>query len=274
MADRLSQLRKEMGLSYREPGSPGIESRTRSELLRYNEPVIDVSAPKDQDMWDEGGEEEAAPSLPPPEYVNSDSEIVLQATPGKPSARPDLYSDNYGQGSMRSTRVYAMQWIPTAADGGHVIGDVVVAFARTSRGGPNKFYVYPDVHILTWEKYRDNTGISLGSFVGGLSDYYILTPSQEIKYRELHSTSKDGLPWDNWIFEKAGLLSGRPFNSTAIGDVGRKASRAGSKRRAVESSKARKAEEREEAKRTGRRVRKPRNVSFDEPGASYRDDTY
>jgi hypothetical protein len=262
----LNRLREALGRDYVDPLGSGRESRTRSELLRGEGPPSDVTAPEDQDMWEE--EPEVRATLPVPQYL-SDLPYILDAQDmtGRNPKRVDLYSENYGQGSQRSTRIRRMQWIPTAISGDLVIGDIIVDFARYSDNKPKEFYVYVDVASSQWEGYHHQEGVSLGRFIGSLGNYHTLSGEDRTKYMELHAATKDGEPWSDWIWDvPAGALGIKSWDDKkAI----KKSSASASKKRAKASSKATK----EWHKRTGTR-RPSGTVPFSEAGEQYREDDY
>lgn len=203
---KLDRLRQELGLDYRDPNAPSRESRTRSELLGYEEPYVrDVSAPEDQDMWSEeevGGDEELAEAEPlgVPEYID---EVIQSLVRGRPTKRPDKYveyysSNNPKKNQYQSTRVHAMQWIPTI---GYSVGDILVAFARPSNSQAHALYVYENNTRDDWDTFKNGT--SLGKYIRSLKGGRMYADSDGLRYKKLHENTMDGgYPYDFWIFNE------------------------------------------------------------------------
>lgn len=154
---------------------------------------------------------------PYPEYVE-----ILQAE--YPSGykgtrfrvvRPDNNKMFYGQGNTRSTRVQAMQWIPTEVSevDGSVTGDIFVAFARPQEGKSGLF-VYTEKSLDTWKSLRDSN--SIGRSINALGDPL---PQEDMgeemysKYRDLHR----GVSL--WIFDKSWRSIRNP---NEVGEVDKK----------------------------------------------------
>lgn len=157
--------------------------------------------------------EEVAP-LPKPEYISS----IGQSNVGRVrTTRPDRKASYryYMDGPDRSTRVHAMQWIPTGVsptmeikEGGEigssfVIGDILVAFARPSvrqRSGAGSLYVYENKTAIIWNGFI--TADSLGQYVNrtlGSGRPYVNGDGE--RYRALHRHKlDDGSVYDDWIF--------------------------------------------------------------------------
>ena len=278
----LNRLREALGRDYVDPLRPSKESRTRSELLRGEGPPSDVTAPEDQDMWEEdgGGDGEGGGSLltglPDPEdndylswiqqstvYNNDEGEPALLAASSTgelisvvPAVkRPDLYPGFYGGARrMESTRVAAMQWIPTYVDfedvdesgESQVIGDLLVAFARPSGGGV-PLYVYNGVSKGMWRRIK-NESVSFGREVNKLDVYHRYEGSDGDRYRELHPS------YDYWIFNDLESISaGRSKNESATYSYERASIRkvAGVRRADERRKRAARAAERREAKKKG-----------------------
>lgn len=171
--------------------SPGIDDLFRDTSKGGEEPP--------DDYVPDGYDPEA---LPLPEYI----EPILQAErPSDMSAdearfavkRPDLDSRFYGQGSTKSTRVHAIQWIPThRSESGMVYGDIFVAFARPQRGKSGLF-LYTDKSAETWTNFKNSS--SLGRYVNKLG-----TPeTQDALDSELFAFYKSKHPiYSTWIFEE------------------------------------------------------------------------
>jgi len=172
-------------------------------------------------VTDEGELKETA--LPPPSDVIMVDQAYGSATirrskakMGMSYARPDLDSTAYGQGAARSTRVWAMQWVPTSSGmlidnsdnskgslSGYVdpstyenvtFGDILVAFARPSNSQPTSLYVYNYNTLPTWEDF--SSANSLGRFIKILNGGKPYSGSDGDKYRALHPL----VPEDGWIF--------------------------------------------------------------------------
>ena len=169
-------------------------------------------------------EEEVEPTtLPPPSEVIMVDQAYGSATirrgkskVGMSYARPDLDTTAYGQGASRSTRVWAMQWIPTSSGqlindkrnpnsnlSGYVdpsmyedvtFGDILVAFARPSNSQPTSLYVYSHNTLPTWEDFSSAT--SLGRGIKLLNGGRPYKGSDGDGYRIMHPRVSD----DGWIF--------------------------------------------------------------------------
>jgi hypothetical protein len=131
--------------------------------------------------------------------------------------RPDLDKDAYGQGSQKSTRVWAFQWIPTNfyEDGDTAEGDFLVAFARKSNAQSHTLYVYKNIKGGAFDTATSSSGLSLGRWVNRmLGTGFPYTSEDGDSYKELHPT----FPADDWIFstERMALWSskGRPVAAT------------------------------------------------------------
>lgn len=173
----------------------------------------------------------AEPSpLPKPEYLD----YIAQATTGiKKTSRPDRRPEDqyYNEGPNNSTRVHAMQWIPTylsdssiAYEDGiiqesSVYGDILVAFARPSNNqlvGAGSLYVYENHSGTSWESFKisSSLGRAVNTILGAGRPYKNVDGS---RYRMLHATTMDGgAPYDNWIFNEDQLARWRtirPGNS-------------------------------------------------------------
>lgn len=233
-ADKLKRIREALGRRYKDPSESDRESTTRSELLSYYGPPTDVSAPTEPPMWGEESEDTGA--LPEPEmllpYPDYSLRTIQQSRKSaRATKRPDLRpsqkflrsgrEDNgifYGAAKdKQSTRVWSMQWIPTFAYEGNVVGDLIVAFARKDRGGI-PLYVYLNVDKDSWEDIKNSE--SFGRAVGALSNYHRYESGEGDKYRELHKATHvlpDGTrePWEDWIFDSmAKWAAGRPNNES------------------------------------------------------------
>lgn len=230
MVDRLARIRQELGRPYQEPNAPSIESRTRSELLQYYGPPGDVIAPADQDMWEE--EDKSAvieePILPYPEYKRN---ITQSRRSSRFVRRPDLYPEFYdAAGYEQSTRVWAMQWIPVDANEELVIGDLLVVFARTTGINGGKIFVYTDVTKGEWTDIIEFSS-SYGKAINRLGNYHILGDHDKLRYQTLHAKTDDGLPWEDWIWDKEAVWAGgRPDNESGSYSYERAEIRAESKR--------------------------------------------
>lgn len=173
---------------------------------------------------------EEAATLPMPEYID----YIGQSTRGwkRPLKRPDSHAKYgyYGDGNTRSTRVHAMQWIPTSVGGNvsdeskfsllgyggsSVTGDILVAFARPSNVQPHSLYVYEHNTEGAWNAFKNSS--SLGSFIKYLNGGRLYTPSDGERYIQLHKNTMDGgYPYDYWIFKEMDRWSTiRPNNEVA-----------------------------------------------------------
>lgn len=256
-AERLSQMRSALGRRYRDPSVPGREERTRSDILRETGTIpSDVTAPADQDMWEEEEDQGASESieipLPPPEYVNNIRFIPQSGKSSRRVARPDKYPEFYGAAPGASTRVAGMQWIPTSAVSGSVVGDVVCAFARPSKSNPKPFYVYENITDDQWASIQSTD--SYGRHIRTLASYHVLTDLDKENYKRLHIKSNNGDPWEDWIFEKTAFLTLRILNESETWDEGKPSIREvgrESSRKSRASSKATRAQARKERKEGG-----------------------
>ena len=212
--DRLDAISEALGRRYSDPRAPGRETRTRSELLQMEGLSSEVFSPGYPDMWDEedaGSEEETIAALTgPSEVIIIDQAYPFSAVKRKPKseagkayARPDLVREAYGQGkSNKSTRVWGMQWIPTATKttgaGGDednlLTGDILVAFARPSNVQASSLYVYMSNPWHSWTAFRGAT--SLGRAIRLLSGARPYEPGDGVRYQALYPRVPDG----DWIF--------------------------------------------------------------------------
>lgn len=180
-------------------GAPGIE-RIQEALAEFREEPPEEPPSKDST------EDE---KLPPPEYKGP----VLQSTKGtRATTRPDKYSEYWGDGSQRSTRVAAAQWIPLRYKEGELYGDILVAFARPSGAVKSSLVVYRGKSIVEWIGFRDNE--SLGVAVKELEPVSTVTDDDIETYKDLHTVTPDG----GWIFEKS-WAAVRPGNSRRVEGV-------------------------------------------------------
>lgn len=209
-AERLSQMRSALGRRYRDPSVPGREERTRSDILRETGTIpSDVTAPADQDMWEEaepvaGGESETTTKvvLPKPTEV-----VYLIHAMASNTRRPDKYPDNWNQGPSVSTRVSAYQFIPIYSDGDITTGDLIVVFISHKKSGARPIYytysnrTFNDFNLL---KISGSVGRTIGqgsghergpSGITGNGDYVRGTKSEEY-YRSLHPDFKGELLTD------------------------------------------------------------------------------
>lgn len=171
---------------------------------------------------------DASSALPPP------SEVIMVAqaqsaristrgkTRGMSYARPDLDPDAYGKGNERSTRVWAMQWVPTMVmdsrpateddgsgeqylqgygfelmDDSGLYGDILVAFARPSNSQKSSLYVYRANTQVAWETFSSST--SLGRSIRLLNGGTPFSDNDEARYRKAHPLVDDS----NWIFNSS-----------------------------------------------------------------------
>lgn len=127
--------------------------------------------------------------------------------------RPDKYEKFWGQGASKSTRVQAMQWIPTKIneETGETTGDIFVAFARPSRGKSGLFY-YKNKSYDTWK------ALSTSPSIGRSVNVILGTPaSQDSMSEELYSFYRNLHPsTTTWIFDKAWMSIRVP---NTVGDV-------------------------------------------------------
>lgn len=134
-------------------GNLGLE-RIQEALAEFREEPL---APPEEPPTEEDTVDRS--NLPKPEYIYP----IKQSTKASFSTkRPDKYFEFYGAAaSQQSTRVYAMQWIPTHRVGGDIVGDIFVAFARPSNG-KSSLFVYKEKKISIWENLK--AGGPEGSF--------------------------------------------------------------------------------------------------------------
>lgn len=165
--------------------------------------------------------------LPIPEYVDYIEQAEKRGL-AVPTSRPDRYEKYgyYNQGPSRSTRVHAMQWVPTAItnqltntdideslygqsaafkgfglDSAGVFGDILIAFARPSNVQAHGLYVYQHNADSVWEALKSST--SLGKFLNRLNGGRPYRDSDGERYKELHKNTMDGAyPYDYWIFNE------------------------------------------------------------------------
>lgn len=151
--------------------------------------------------------------LPYPEYLRN---IEQSRRGAKSTPRPDLYPEFYdAAGYGQSTRIWAMQWIPTAANGDLVIGDLLVVFARTTGVNGGRIFVYTDVPRGKWVDITEYSS-SYGKAISGLSHYHVLDDPDKLRYQTLHAKTDEGTPWEDWIWDKEGVWAGgRPNNESA-----------------------------------------------------------
>lgn len=166
--------------------------------------------------------------LPPPSDVimvdQAQSARVVRTgkTKGMSYARPDLDPSAYGQGSAKSTRVWAMQWIPTMVmspepptedngsreqylegygfelmDDSGVYGDILVAFARPSRSQKSSLYIFKSNTRLAWDSFSSSS--SLGRAVRLLNGGTPFDDGHANFYRDLHPDFPDS----DWIFSSS-----------------------------------------------------------------------
>lgn len=204
--------RKRRGL-----GPEGL-ARIREDLKEFKEPLYDEvdEGPPEEPPEEESGPER--PRLPPPEYISN----ILQAE--WPSGtdtdesrfrvlRPDKDSKFYGQGSSRSTRVHAIQWIPTDIDEyGRVTGDIFVAFARPSKSVGSSLFLYASHDVETWDSFKSSgsLGVSVKSLLGTAISKKEMDEKEIENYKRLHPIHS------SWIFDSKEMIKWtaiRPGNS-------------------------------------------------------------
>lgn len=178
-------------------------------------------------------------TLPLPEYI-SDIPQADKIGLAVPTSRPDRYKKYgyYGQGPKKSTRVHAMQWIPTMVtkrlmiaeqedelsgqaalykgfqlEAPALFGDILIAFARPSNVQAHSLYVYEHQAESVWRALEATT--SLGTWVNRLSNGRPYTTTDGDRYKKIHkNTMDDGYPYDYWIFNEMDRWSTiRPDNS-------------------------------------------------------------
>ncbi len=188
------------------------ESETSSDDGSSDEPPSD------------GGGGDTTPALPPPSEIKT---LEQSTKSDKATPRPDLHKEFYGDGSSRSTRVQAMQWIPTRMQDpinldpespeyanamlygfdvnntSTVYGDILVAFARPSNNqDPQALYVFKDNPESNWEMVSTST--SVGRAINLLNGGTPYVDSDAENYKEIHKDTIDdetGAPWAMWIFD-------------------------------------------------------------------------
>lgn len=167
--------------------------------------------------------------LPSPEYIE---EIKQAQYPAGYRGidflvvRPDNNEMFHGQGNSRSTRVQAMQWIPTVLNEktNAVRGDIFVAFARPSRG-KSALFVYIDKSEDEWKFLK--TTKSIGRAINGLG----LPEKQEAMTDEMYKEYRDLHPGTtSWIFDKSWMSIREP---NTIGTIERLESRPKREKEAV-----------------------------------------
>lgn len=155
------------------------------------EPPSSDGPPKEPPKEDD---DEDKPKLPDPVFIDN----ILQSAKPYPykAARPDLIEHFHNDGPNRSTRVRAIQWVPTSMDGTEVRGDIFVAFARPN-SGKSTLTLYTDFSESEWTnfttstslgKYVDNVLNSHGPVPHGLGDY--------ANYKDLHPDFKGSYIFD------------------------------------------------------------------------------
>lgn len=187
-------------------GEPGLE-RIKESLAEFRDEPPD-SGPPEEPPVEEGFDRE---DLPKPEYVYP----INQSTKASfKTSRPDKYYEFWrAAASQQSTRVYAMQWIPTHREYGVTIGDIFVAFARPSKGKKSLF-VYKKKKQEEWDFLK--IGGEEGSFgktintMGKPDDYDDALFSE---YEEIHVGHTE------WIFKSMGKWGTiRPNNESTGSD--------------------------------------------------------
>lgn len=192
-------------------------------------------------------EDTGGPSLPPPSEIY---ELGQSKKSDKPTPRPDLHPEFYGDGSSRSTRVQAMQWIPTtvvdsgpaidpdsdeyqkamlygydATNNASLYGDILVAFARPSKNQePQALYVFKGNPESNWNMLRssDSVGRAIRLLQGGLP--YLDSDGE--RYKDLHKATIDpetDSPWALWIFDQVWSLRANNATATYTKEEARKA---------------------------------------------------
>lgn len=177
----------------------------------------------DEPPSDGGGD--TIPALPPPSEIKT---LEQSTKSDKATPRPDLHKEFYGDGSSRSTRVQAMQWIPTrmqdpinldpesseyanamlygfdANNASTVYGDILVAFARPSNNqDPQALYVFKDNPESNWGMV--STATSVGRAIKLLNGGTPYVDSDASRYKDIHKYTIDdetGAPWAMWIFDE------------------------------------------------------------------------
>lgn len=131
--------------------------------------------------------------LPKPEYIYP----IKQSTKASFSTkRPDKYVEFYkAAASQQSTRVYAMQWIPTYRKDGRIVGDIFVAFARPSNG-KNSLFVYKEKDESEWATLKvGGEDSSFGRAVKSLGSPDSYDDSLFSFYEEIHPDH------ETWIYD-------------------------------------------------------------------------
>lgn len=206
--------RKRRGL-----GPEGL-ARIREDLKEFKETLpeeVDEGPPEEPPEEEESGPER--PRLPPPEYISN----ILQADWPAGSdpdesrfqvLRPDKDKRFYKQGSTKSTRVHAMQWIPTDIDEyGIVTGDIFVAFARPSKSVGSSLFLYASHDADTWNSFKISE--SLGEAVRSLGT---AISKKEMDEEEIENYKKLHPMHSSWIFDPKEMIKWttiRPNNSIA-----------------------------------------------------------
>jgi hypothetical protein len=154
-----------------------------------------------------------------PEYIDFIDQAPYSRSTVR-TRRPDAKKKYgfYGSGPSTSTRVHAMQWIPTTGGVSNSIdeldiksnlygnfgsqnlfGDILIAFARPSNVQSHTLYVYENNTEMMWRSLKSSS--SLGSQVNYLSGGRPYQDSDGHRYKELHKNTMDGgYPYDYWIF--------------------------------------------------------------------------
>jgi len=161
----------------------------------------------------------------------------------RPTSRPDdafrNNDDYYLGGSLTSTRIQGIQWIPTTivsdsipaidnpledrkammygyAPGAFetgVFGDILVAFARPSKSQRHAIYVFAGNSKSQWDSFSSSS--SLGRSVRILSGGRLLQDGDESKYIDLHKATDTKDAWEDWLFNYDEFRSIRAGNSRA-----------------------------------------------------------
>lgn len=156
-----------------------------------------------------------------PEYIDFIDQAPYSRSPVR-TRRPDAKKKYgfYRSGPSTSTRVHAMQWIPTTGGVsnptdeldrkgllyGHfgsqnIFGDILIAFARPSNVQSHALYVYENNSEMMWRSLKSSP--SLGSQVNYLSGGRPYQDADGHRYKELHKDTMDGgYPYDYWIFNE------------------------------------------------------------------------
>jgi hypothetical protein len=180
-------------------------------------------ADEEFESTEDSGTDEAIIEPPPTTPLPPPSEIFTLRQSSKPKVkstpRPDLYSSFYGAGPKESTRVQAMQWIPTrvSEDTSEVerdknvsglYGSIIIVFARPSKLQEplrtGAMYVYKDNTENMWNTMSKAT--SVGGTIKLLRNGELFSDSDGDYYKDLHSGTIDpetGSAWALWIFDDA-----------------------------------------------------------------------